>query len=256
MRRLHRRAPAPPPPGVLRLLVLTLAAALLAGCANISPRPAPLSLADLPGDGEPAWQRVRFRIHWPEGEDPAWHLDALLADRVIGPVLQRNHGTLSLWRFHRRAARDAAGHSLSFLVFASRARGEALCDSLSGDPQVAALMRAGFLDSVECSRPPGQRAGRIGGTSDPEWPPEIQRTWPFYIMGVSEMWLRLIDELAREPEGSEARSLDELVEHYRQVHDDLSALWASEGEHAFLHHLNALFAYEPIYLIERRAYRF
>lgn len=36
----------------------------------------------------------------------------------------------------------------------------------------------------------------------------------------------------------------------------LTALWQNEGRHAFLHHLNALFGYEPILIIEKRPMRF
>jgi hypothetical protein len=246
-----------PAGSILRRLGAGLATVLLAGCTTLPPAPAPLSLEGIPGDGEPVWQRTRFWIHWPQDEDPAWHVDALLAHRVIGPVLERNRASIALWRFHRRAARDGAGHSLSFLVYAPPARGEALCRGLREDPRVGALIRAGVLDKVACSSPPGKRAALVEGTSDPGWPSEIQRTWPWYIQGVSEMWLRLIDQLA-DPGGDRAdpATVEDLVAHYRALHGELTGLWAEEGEHAFLHHLNALFAYEPLYLIERRPYRF
>ena len=64
--------------------------------------------AEVRGDGL-YWWYVRFRMAWPEGEDAPWHPDLGLADRVRGPVLEEKAGALTLWRPHRRAARDGAG---------------------------------------------------------------------------------------------------------------------------------------------------
>ncbi len=42
------------------------------------------------------------------------------------------------------------------------------------------------------------------------------------------------------------QTLPQILDFYRQVNDAVTDTWHREGHHAFLHHLNALFGYEPI----------
>jgi hypothetical protein len=45
-----------------------------------------------------------------------------------------------------------------------------------------------------------------------------------------------------------------LLDRYRQAESKVSALWRNEGQHAFLHHLSAIFGYEPVLI--RKEIRF
>jgi len=246
----------PEPMSLARALVVLLLFAIAAGCATTPP--ASVAQNTVATDGATAavtWQRVRFFVHWPEEQEaPSWSVDVLLAQRVVEPVLQRYRASISLWRFHRRAARDPAGHSLSFLVYAPESVGSAICRTLRSDTTVRRLLIAGVLDEVRCQAPDAAKARLVEATSDPSWSPAVQRTWPYYIMGVSEMWLRLIDEYS--PPGSGFQSIPQMLTHYESVQQKLSETWKDEGGHAFLHHLNALFAYQPVDVVQRRQVKF
>jgi hypothetical protein len=65
------------------------------------------------------WWRVSFKHHWADDTEPLWHQDALLAHQIVAPALERYRDQIKLWRFHRRAARDGAGHRFSFLFYAT-----------------------------------------------------------------------------------------------------------------------------------------
>jgi len=239
-----------------RALVVLLLLAIAAGCATTPP--ASVGQEAVATDGATAaltWKRVRFFVHWrEEREEPSWSVDVLLAQRVVEPVLERYRGSITLWRFHRRAARDAAGHSLSFLVYAPESVGSALCRTLRGDTTVRRLLVAGVLDEVRCQAPDAAKARLVEATSDPSWSPALQRTWPYYIMGVSEMWLRLIDEYSQPESGFQP--IGQMLAHYEAVQQKLTETWKDEGGHAFLHHLSALFAYQPVDVVQRRTYQF
>ena len=84
----------------------------------------------------------------------------------------------------------------------------------------------------------------------------MQRAWPWFATGVSANWLALIREVAAGREPPPARDLQALVAHYAAVHDEVTALWREAGQHAWLHHLNALFGYQPLVFQERRLLRF
>jgi hypothetical protein len=66
------------------------------------------------------WWYARYRLEWPQGAEPDWPVDLLLADRVIKPVLQSHRNEISYWRFHRRAIRDEAGHQFSFIFYTGK----------------------------------------------------------------------------------------------------------------------------------------
>ena len=69
----------------------------------------------------------------------------------------------------------------------------------------------------------------------------FQKTWPALIMGASRMWLDLVGELA-DAHADEA----DLERRYEIVQQDLNNIWAGQGQHAMLHHLSAIFAYQPL----------
>jgi hypothetical protein len=90
---------------------------------------------------------------------------------------------------------------------------------------------------------------RIEATSDRRWSPELQRNWPSYIMGVSALWLGLInDVMANVPAHDD--NLATVLEQYRQAEAAVTAVWHREGQHALLHHLSAIFGYEPLMIMK------
>ncbi|UCF91491.1 MAG: hypothetical protein JSW39_24995 [Desulfobacterales bacterium] len=245
--------------GVFRLVPAVWAALLLAGCAGVAPvetgdlKPVPAAEKS----AEPGWWYARFRMKWPPDAEPAWYLDVLLAHRVVSPVLHRHQKDILLWRFHRRAARDVSGHQFSFIFYASREKARQIYHGLQSSALLQAMQAGGTIieavydDLRTLARP------QIQDTSDRNWSSPIQKTWPFFIMGVSQMWLNLIEEIAGPTPEDEAHPPPAQLEaFYRQVQTTLIATWQTEGRHAFLHHLNALFGYEPVIVYEKRFMRF
>ena len=71
------------------------------------------------------------------------------------------------------------------------------------------------------------------------------------------MWLNLIAEtVADMPAADAPLSFDEYEEFYKEVNAAITSLWENNGRHAFLHHLNALFGYEPVTFYEKRMLKF
>ena len=71
------------------------------------------------------------------------------------------------------------------------------------------------------------------------------------------MWLNLIREVTNQTAGGKTpHSLDEALGIYEQVHATIEQMWQEEGQHAFLHHLNAIFGYEPLMVREKRLMNF
>ena len=243
-----------------RLLIISvLLGAMLGGCAATpSVRTREMKPAAAEGiSADRNWWSARFHIHWPPGDEPRWYVDVIIADRIIAPLLDRYEEEIDLWRFHRRAARDNAGHQFSFIFYASpetaiRIFTEIESDELLRDLKFAGLIEAaGFDDTTVIAKPD------IADSSDKNWSLPIQTAWPYYIMGVSQMWLRLNHDVAADiAKDSRPATLPELEAVFQKADAAVTELWQKEGRHAFLHHLNALFEYKPVIVWEKRLQQF
>jgi hypothetical protein len=238
---------------------LSLAAAVFITACTTVPRqpPAVFPHPAAPPAADSGWWYARFRMHWPEDADPAWHLDLLTAHRVIKPVLESHSQDIHLWRFHRRAARDAAGHQFSFIFFASAETARKIYSEISQDGSLKLARSSGCILEVVYDDPTTVSRPAISDTSDPNWSAPLRKAWPSYLMGASQMWLDLISGMADGEQESEIpATFGDLDHRYAGINAAITTLWQNEGRHAFLHHLNALFGYEPIVIVEKRHMRF
>ncbi len=195
------------------------------------------------------WWYAQFCINWPEDTRPFMYVDLCLAHRVFLPVLREQNENISLWRFHRRAARDQAGHRFSFIFYAPPEVAEEIYGGLRDNSLLAEMYHAGLIIDITYDETAVITRPHIEDTSDPNWSPHIQRSWPYFIMGVSQMWLASIAEIVEhEFPAYHPSSLDETLAFYQQVDETLTSLWQEEGRHSLLHHLNAIFGYEPVRL--------
>lgn len=184
-------------------------------------------------------------MDWPQDANPAWHLDTLIAGEILSPILEQYRNRVALWRLHRRATRDGAGHQFSFIFYTDPDTGREIATRLQSHELLRGLTERGLIRKLSIDAPaPGSRGG-IADTSDSAWPESLQAAWPHYLMGASRLWLSLIADAGKNHDRAD-RSIDALLEVYKQVNDVVSAVWREFGQHAFFHHLNALFGYEPL----------
>ena len=238
---------------------LLLPTLIIGGCASLSPTTPSRVEPVEPGveSHENGWWRAGFQIKWPEDTEPSWHLDLFLSLEIISPVLDQYRGEIILWRFHRRAARDQTGHQFSFIFYCSPDVAQHIFDSIKLDADLEMMKTAGIIvqdnyDDTNRIIMPG-----IADTSDPEWSPSIRKSWPYFIMGASRMWLDLIKDIAEQNSDREClSSVEEFQDFYRQVNESVMDIWREEGSQALLHHLNALFGYQPVVIYERRYMKF
>lgn len=192
------------------------------------------------------WWQLRFRLTWPEDEQPDFSHHLLIAEQLLLPVINEHQEQLPLWRFHRRAGRDGAGHQFSLIFYSDKTTAAQLSQEIDSAPLTQWLLDRDLIEKVRFNqRSPGQLS-RLELTSDSDWPPEIQRSWPYFIMGASQAWLMLVQELSAENELPGEVDYQSLLLHYQEVDAQLNAQWREHGQHAYLHHLNAIFGYQPL----------
>ncbi len=228
-----------------RLLLMAVVLLGAAGCASLRPSTEAGSDASLsvPGglaDGT-GWWYARFFIERPAGEPPRWYIGTLLGGEVIAPMFEQHYQDILIWRVHRRAGNDEYGHVFSFIFYSTAAGAQRIYADLEKNSVLQRLMqegrvtRVGFDDTSSISRP------RIEDTSDRNWPLSVQQTWPALAMGASRMWLDLVGEVADKHTDEQ-----DLERRYIEVQQEVNDIWAKQGQHAVLHHLSAIFAYQPL----------
>ncbi len=225
---------------VSRYCFLTLIL-FLAGCATVGLKPQ---------DQQTYWWRVNFKLAWPEDQAPDFSYHLLIADQILRPVITEYENEIELWRFHRRAAPDAAGHRFSFLYYSTVEISERVNSEIKSHNLLSNLDQGYFIQAVYFTDGKADQMTLIEATSDLSWPLEIQRTWPHFIMGVSRTWLALIAEFRQQHSNTGQAAEVDLHEYYHQLNKKFSAQWTSFGRHAYMHHLNALFGYVPVFMHE------
>jgi hypothetical protein len=241
------------------LIIAALLLTTLAGCASITParteKAKPVVQAPIPDANN--WWGAGFRIGWPEDAEPQWHMDLFIAHEIIKPVMEKYEADIILWRFHRRAARDSAGHRFSYIFYASPQTADRIYTEIGSSELLDGLKTAGLVELVSFDDITKPAKPDIEDSSDKNWSLPIQRTWPYFIMGASQMWLQLTGDVAADiSKDNQPATVSELEAIYKKTNAVVTQMWQKEGRHAFLHHLNAIFEYKPVVVWEKRLLKF
>jgi hypothetical protein len=232
-------------------LLLAVTGVFLVGCASQQPGVSDDQIMSSPqsvniNNEDLYWWYARFQMDWPDDDEPRFSDNLIIAHEVVAPLLDRYRDDIKLWRFHRRAARDAAGHQFSFIFFATIETAQSIYDEIDHSAVLDDLLQSGDLLVVQLddvNKP--ERAG-IDATSDHRWPLSVQRSWPYFIMGVSLMWLDLVEQEVDSRELGSRTGISDRLDYYAVVNDRITTLWKQEGRHALFHHANGIFGYEPL----------
>ena len=117
---------------------------------------------------------------------------------------------------------------------------------ITSAPLTQWLIDRDLLEEIRFDQRSPEELGRLELTSDPSWPLEIQRSWPHFIMGTSQAWLMQVQELSAQNALVGEVEYPAMLLHYQDVDARLNAQWREFGQHAYLHHLNAVFGYQPL----------
>ena len=233
---------------MIQKLLLTACLAIgLWGCTSLSPVTESSNAQGhdqtLPGalpEGE-GWWYARFHIDWPEDEETRWYMGTLIGGEVIAPIFDEYYRDVYIWRVHRRASRDGHGHIFSFIFYSTPQGAQRIYNAIENHTVAESLLASGRLTRVSVDDVTRITRPNIEDTSDDRWPVSVQKTWPAMIMGTSRMWLDLVSELA-----SDQSSIGGIEAKYKKVQDDITRIWREQGQHTTLHHLNAIYAYQPL----------
>ncbi len=218
---------------------------VLQACASAFIKPEPkyqyLLQDSLTGGGKKGWYALRFTIPWDKKGEPKWYIGTLIAGEVISPLLMQRRDAIDCWRIHRRAVDDKTGHVFSFIFYSSQANAMLIYQQLKDYKILIELQNQHLITKVSNDPLYRSEQTKIADTSDAAWPEKMRETWPYFMMGASQMWLAQVDAFKQETDESIA-----IEQRYISLHNKITELWQQQGQHALMHHLNAVYAYQPI----------
>jgi hypothetical protein len=203
-------------------------------------------------ESEKGWHVIRFKIRLLNASEPNSALvndrdsplHTLIANEILRPCIEKygeNGEAIFPWRFHREYVPQQNRHIFTFRYCALR--GSSIAINIKADietnvayREVADLLLAGTDFSEK--GPDGQPG---------LWSDEMNRCWPHFIFGVSRAWLELIKVLET-GEGMKAFTRDTFenrLRFYGEINRLIAEQWLKFGDHSMLHHLNAVFGYNP-----------
>lgn len=225
-------------------ILLIFFVSVLSACAqevtpiNTSLQPVEITV----NDTDKAWYAARFSFNWEQGQEPDWYLGTLIAGEVIVPLLPQYADQITCWRVHRRAAAgDQAGHVFSFIFYSSKASAANIYQSIQSDGLLLQLQKQHKLIMISYDSVKPKTMTNLADTSDSVWPETVRQSWPYFMMGASQMWLTQVQDFKQE-----MQNIHELEQRYKIIQSKLSSLWQKQGDRVLLHHLSALYAYQPV----------
>ncbi|MDZ4784996.1 MAG: hypothetical protein SGJ02_02855 [bacterium] len=230
-------------------IIIVLCLCFIYGCApKIIIQPRLKTLISDSNTQDLSWYSCRFQFAWPDKEkDADLSSDLLLAHAVLKPVILNNNVDISLWRFHRRAVNDQVGHEFSFIFYSSKKGADSTFVEISQNKLLTQAVSEGLITNYTCGAPQVGDNSKLESLSDKHWDIVLQRNWPIYAMGASSLWLGLVSE-SFEDTKTEDPNINDLLLAYKKANQKVTKIWNVEASHALLHHLNAIFGYEPLTL--------
>lgn len=174
------------------------------------------------------------------------YLDLLLANEVVRPMLENSGDSIRLWWFHRRwgCTRERTKlHELKFTLDCSKQVAKMVKQGIEANPVLQAL------DGVRCHVPERKDRRLEAAAEGTDWPDPAGWTW--FIHSVSLLWLRLIGHHVA---NCMSESLEAGEEMYRTVERRVLRDWERHAGHALIHHLNAVFGYQPTIALTRSTF--
>jgi hypothetical protein len=182
------------------------------------------------------WFSFKFNISWDRSQKPKTWIDIFIIDTIVREVISHNESKIVLWRIHRRWPDDEVGHELTFDCRTNKETTDAI-ETIINNNAYFKMLQDGYLLNKKLEIVTEDITKDIA-----HWPPPLQKSWPYYINGCCEMFLRLIENIrGSENIPTDIHSAEQL---YKKINNQLTEIWQRHGNNAFCHHINAVFGYE------------
>lgn len=195
------------------------------------------------------WYRINLKLKCKDISNPEFFVALAILDLLFVPAVKTFRKDLECWRFHWSSTNED-GHRLKLFFKTSHQKADEIIKFINS-LDFCAFAKKEYLETQEIKYEVFGQANntKIEVISDEGWPEEIQKSWPYFIMGASDMVIALIEEVKKKQK-DELNQDDKtkLEEYYKKVEVDIALVWKGYGNHAFFHHLALLLGDKEIIL--------
>ena len=121
------------------------------------------------------WWQCKFKHVWPAHVRPDLVVDLFPAHAVVSPILAEHIDDIPYWRFHRRAARDQAGHQFSLLFYSKPDVAAAVVAAIQENEILQRAVAAKLVEKVIMDNADNPNFSAIESTSDTHWSLVLQK---------------------------------------------------------------------------------
>lgn len=189
------------------------------------------------------WNQYWFDFNDDKGDYR--HIDFSIIRYVVYDIINKYNKDILHWRFHRRFNEDKAGHIFKLFVFTDKSIGQQVKTDIDTNLLSKLLLTHRILKSIdwkEENKSDGLNDKVEGILDAQKWTIEIKKSWIHFAEGVSKLmmdWILLYDA----PKIDSNTNFTEIDKRYKTIQDDFEGKILKDGQHAFIHHLDAFFGY-------------
>lgn len=169
----------------------------------------------------------------------------IVINEIFKPIIRNNNEKLEwkYWRYHARSSDDLT--NIKLIIYTDENNFNIFKDLMEKGKDKLDEEISKTLTFADCKdQGDTDRYYEIGGSSTPTWPKELQNTFPVYIQGACDTYLRIIDEFEKSLIKQKGKL--SFISYYQELYNKIKFLWYANGWGSFCHHLGACFLYEPI----------
>lgn len=180
------------------------------------------------------WYWINLKFKCKDTSNPEFFIALMVLDQLLAPVVKKFRKDFEFWRFHWSSTNDD-GHRLKFFFRTSSQVAEKVTKFVN-NLNLCSFAKSEYIEIPEIRHE--VFSDNIEAISDENWPDELKKSFPNYIMGVCDMALSLIEEIKKKQnQGVNQNNKTQLEEVYKKIEKELASVWKRYGNHAFLHHL-------------------
>ena len=201
------------------------------------------------------WYEVKFSLKMLSDADeyvaihhPDSPLHPLIANEILRPIIESMEGDVTLWRFSRMSEPQEKTHQFAFNFYGPQTLCSEVLRNVYADETYKEMKESDYLELGGNEDIAVIRLGPdIKDISDQGWPDEVREAWPFFIQGVSQSWLKMVEMSANMlRETLPCGTLEEKENFYNHVKRVMTERWMRFGWASMLNHLNAMFGHKYI----------
>jgi|GEM_PF-5949990 len=177
--------------------------------------------------------------------------DSLIHYILAVEVFSKYVDMVELWRFSRYKYEYDDDVVMKFKFYTDETAFEYIKEKILYDKIVNKLKKEKLIKiNIEKAT---ESNDKVGSDRDNNWGYSVSESWPYFINGLSRMWLEMIkaekEKYLRENYVDfdiDVISLSKLFSIYNKIKDGVVYEWIKLGSHAVYHHANAVFGYYSV----------